>query len=427
MDVRLDIEKHRILIELIPTNQEIESEFGNRLAEILKFTIASTGLANFKKTHPDHLALIILLAAHPFSIGELNIPLEVSNAFSDACKIFSRYKPVFLSNRIQEYSAGPNGRPGLAYSGGVDSTAALELMPPETLPIFLDRPINEKKSMYNKSAARATLSFLEAIGIPNASIPTDVEYIRNPIGFPTDIAAGIPVIALASHLNIDSVGFGTVMESAYRIGHEKSRDYATSQHFTIWNRIFTAAGLPLFLPVAGVSEIGTSKIVHDSKFRGIARSCIRGDWPNPCNMCWKCFRKQLIENRLNNVSSIDDAFHRILNSKEVVMKVSQHFIAHENVIAWALGNMERGPVMDALYSRLVGSTYDVQHLLSYYSPAIELVPSKYRLGITNNLNKYLQPMTEEIQKKIINLNFEEYIQSQAYHDKINHFLSLLKL
>ena len=203
------------------------------MAESLEFSIASNGPIDLRSVHNDHLALIVLLAAHPFAIGRFPVPLHVSKQFEEATRIFSRYKPEFLSSSGKPYTAKSNGKPGLAFSGGMDSTAALALMPDKTIPVFLDRPHRANTTLYNKSAAKATLAFLEAKGIPNIAISTDVEYIRNPVGL-TDLATGIPVLALASHFQFDSVGFGTVMESAYRIGHEKSRDYTEAPHYKVW-------------------------------------------------------------------------------------------------------------------------------------------------------------------------------------------------
>lgn len=425
MEVTIELDQNQIQIQLLPNEEEISSKTVSRMGEHLIFKIQSDENVNFNKIHPDHLALIVLLACHPFSIGTLQIPIDVSSKFSKACEIFSRYKLQFNSTNSSPYTSNSNGRPGLAFSGGVDSTAALELMPSSTIPVFLDRPVLEKKSMYNKSAALATLSFLEAIQIPNISITTDVEYIRNPIGFPTDLASGIPVIALATQLNFDSIGFGTVMESAYRIGHEKSRDYSKSQHFRIWSKIFDAAGLPLFLPVAGVSEVGTSKIVHNSKFKGMAQSCIRGYWPNTCNNCWKCFRKHLLSNYLNDIFISDDEFLVLLNSKEVSMKISQEFISHENVLAWALCQMERGPVMDAFFNRLVGSTYEIHHLDRYLPNALELLPSKYKQGVIDKLHQHLEPMAEDDQIRMLKQNFSKYLDSEEFHQKVNYFSKFL--
>jgi len=421
MEVMISIEERRLQIKLEPSKEERNSVYGAKMETDLSFKIASDEDVNFHATHPDHLALIVLLAAHPFSTGELNIPLHVSESFATACKIFERYKPTFSSTNSLPYTPRSNSRPGLAFSGGVDSTAALELMPESTVPVFLDRPVRAKTTLYNKSAAKATLAFLEARDIPNISVTTDVEFIRNPIGFPTDLAAGIPAIALATHLNFDSIGYGTIMESAYRIGHVKAREYSTSPHYKVWGPLFAACGIPLYLPVAGVSEVGTSIILHGSEYRGMARSCIRGEWPKRCDLCWKCFRKQLIEMALVDRSISESELYEDFKKKEVLYKIKSPFISHENVLAWALSKMKREGFVDLFFNRLVGSTYNLDHLETYLPRSIELIPSQYRLTTVQNLRKYLLPMKSEDQIGMLEQDFTNYMQSGVYESLVKNF------
>jgi len=425
MEVRIELEQSRIVVSLSASQEERDSVYGEKMAEKLDFSIASNGPVDLRTVHDDHLALIVLLAVHPFAIGKLSIPLHVSKQFEEATKIFSRYRPEFLSVSGKPYTSKSDGKPGLAFSGGMDSTAALVLMPNKTVPVFLDRPHRANTTLYNKSAAKATLAFLESKGVPNISISTDVEFIRNPVGFPTDLATGIPVLALASHFQFDSVGFGTVMESAYRIGHEKSRNYIESAHYKVWAPLFSAAGLPLFLPVAGVSEVGTSTIVHRSPYRGMARSCIRGNWPRTCNNCWKCFRKQLIEHGINQTEFNDNQFLSSLQSKEVVSKLSAEFISHENVLGWALNKIERGPKLEVLFNRLVASTYPLNHLDSFYPPATELVPPKYRLHVLEQLRSYLPEMQEADQKRMIEQDFSDLVKSEQHQEKVRALMTML--
>ena len=425
MEVRIELEQSRIVLSLSASKEERDSVYGEKMAETLDFSIASNGPIDLRTVHDDHLALIVLLAVHPFAIGKLPIPLHVSKQFEEATQIFSRYRPEFLSTSGRPYTSKSDGKPGLAFSGGMDSTAALLLMPNKTVPVFLDRPHRANTTLYNKSAAKATLAFLESKGVPNISISTDVEFIRNPVGFPTDLATGIPVLALASHFQFDSVGFGTVMESAYRIGHEKSRNYIESAHYKVWAPLFSAAGLPLFLPVAGVSEVGTSTIVHRSPYRGMARSCIRGNWPRTCNNCWKCFRKQLIEHGINQTEFNDNQFLSSLQSKEVVSKLSAEFISHENVLGWALNKIERGPKLEVLFNRLVASTYPLNHLDSFYPPATELVPPKYRLHVLEQLRSYLPEMQEADQKRMIEQDFSDLVKSEQHQEKVRALMTML--
>jgi len=427
MEIRIELEQSRIVVSLSASKEERDSAYGEKMAEKLDFSIASNGTIDLRTVHNDHLALIVLLAAHPFAIGKLPIPLHVSKQFEAATQIFTRYRPEFPSTSGKPYTSSSNGKPGLAFSGGMDSTAALALMPNNTVPVFLDRPHRAKKTLYNKSAAKATLAFLESKGIPNIAISTDVEFIRNPVGFPTDLATSIPVLALASNFQFDSVGFGTVMESAYRIGHVKSRNYIESSHYKVWAPLFSAAGLPLFLPVAGVSEVGTSTIVHRSPFRGMARSCIRGDWPKICNNCWKCFRKQLIEHGINQTEFNDNQFLATLRSKEVLSKLSSEFISHENVLGWALNKIERGPKLEVLYNRLVASTYSLDHLDSFYPPAIDLVPPKYRLHVLERLRSYLPEMQTAAQKRMIEQDFTSLVKSEKHQENVRALMAMLNV
>lgn len=425
MEVKIELEQARIVVSLFASKEERDSTYGEKMAESLEFSIASNGPFDFRNVHNDHLALIVLLAAHPFAVGRFPIPLHVSKQFKEATGIFSRYRPEFLSDSEKPYTPKSDGRPGLAFSGGMDSTAALALMPSKTVPVFLDRPHRANTTLYNKSAAKATLAFLEAKGIPNIAISTDVEFIRKPVGFPTDLASGIPVLALASHFQFDSVGFGTVMESAYRIGHEKSRNYVEAPHYKVWAPLFEAAGLPLFLPVAGVSEVGTSTIVHRSPYRGMARSCIRGDWPQTCDNCWKCFRKQLIEHGINQTDFNDHQFLKSLQSKEVVSKLSAEFISHENVLGWALNKIQRGPKLNVLYDRLVASTYSLHHLETFYPPAIDLVPPKYKLHVLEKLRTYLPEMEEVDQKRMLGQDFTNYLTTPHHRQNVEALMTML--
>ena len=153
------------------------------MAESLEFSIASNGSIDLRKVHDDHLALIVLLAAHPFAVGNLSIPIHVSKQFEEATKIFSRYRPVFLSNSGKPYTSKSDAKPGLAFSGGMDSTAALVLMPSNTVPVFLDRPHRANTTLYNKSAAKATLAFLEAKGFQTSQSAQISNSFETPLSF----------------------------------------------------------------------------------------------------------------------------------------------------------------------------------------------------------------------------------------------------
>ena len=362
--------------------------------------------------HPDHLALISLLVAHPFVGTELKLPFKVSERFANATNVFTAYKVTHQEKTGIEYLAPENSRPGLAFSGGADSTACLLLMPKSTMSVFMDRPIKKKTSMYNKTAAYATISHAQKQGHEVHSISCDVEYLRQPLGFPTDLVPSLPLLAVAQQRSIDSIAFGTVMESAYRIGHEKARNYEESHHYKLWGRLFREAGLPLFLPVAGISEVGTSKIVRESTFSAYTRSCIRGKWPNACENCWKCFRKNMIEEKFSEGRVSENYLAKGLAIKEVKLKLSQMPISHENVLSWSLQGSQ-GSFSEVLIQRLEGENRDLGYLECYYPPSIDLMPVKYQEETRNRILSFLKPMKEQDFNTVTEHKMTEWLESTS--------------
>lgn len=361
--------------------------------------------------HPDHLALIALLVCHPFTQQTLTIPWSVSERFAESCSKISKYEVRFEHTSAKSYNSS-NGRPALAFSGGADSTASLLVMPKNTLSVFMDRPLKKKASMYNKSAAYATIKHARKEGFEVLKLQCDVEYMRQPLGFPTDLVPSIPIIGLAASHNIDSVAFGTVMESAYRIGHEKARDYANSHHYRFWGRIFAAAGIPLYLPVAGVSEVGTSLIVNATSFYDYTRSCIRGEWPKSCEECWKCFRKNMLDAKINGKPISENYLHSGLLIPEVQKKMRAFPVSHENVLSWALFGT-KNKISQLLEARLEGTNRNLQFLSSYFPPSLHLMPEQHRGETEKLLNQFLKPMKEEFWGAVTEHKMTEWLTSPS--------------
>ena len=85
------------------------------------------------------------------------------------------------------------------------------------------------------------------------------------------------------------------------------------------------------LPIAGVSEVGTAIIAHKSPTGMAAQSCIRGTWGEPCQKCWKCFRKELLSIALWGHNEVD--ILEMLHSSEVQIRLSAFPIIFSRGIA----------------------------------------------------------------------------------------------
>ena len=139
----------------------------------------SISLPRGRQRHSSRVALATILVVNPFVGNRLVPPLKVSSRFQIAANsVLSRYKisdhvDPLLSPREQPSTSIPM----LAFSGGVDSTAALSVMPKNTISIFMDRP--KRKIPHNPQAAHLAVESLEDIGYVSKSVQCDLEYVRH--------------------------------------------------------------------------------------------------------------------------------------------------------------------------------------------------------------------------------------------------------
>lgn len=421
MDVQLSIKKGVLVFDFNcdtddgKFNEKIKMNGKSFFVKLQKGT-------KIEDIHPDHLGLAIILAVNPFVGSVLRLPFPVSEQFLQSTRLISRYSVHCEEGLVQPYVASNESRPGLSFSGGADSTASLLLMPENTVAVFMDRPLKFGASLYNKSAAYQTIKHANDLGYESKIVECNLEYLRSPLGFPNDLSPAVPLILLSSILDLDCVAFGTVLESAYRVGHENSRDYPRSGHYRVWGGIFSAAGIPLYLPVAGISEVGTSQIVQSSSFKDYTRSCIRGKWPDSCKNCWKCFRKELVENRLLGIDLSNEQMNHWVNVKEVKKKLSAWPISHENVLSWSLqGSNSSGYISEILLSRLEGISRNMDFLERWFPESIEVVPKKYRDTTMSKISKFMGSMLDEERPQVTNHSMSGWLSSTKAQNSKEEF------
>jgi len=325
--------------------------------------------------HPDHLALSSLLIVRPWFNKSLRFSFPVSQRFADACKKMKiEVSPIDQS--IKPYDTHNGKYMALAFSGGADSTAALSVLPPSTIPIFMDRP-DTSGSLYSKEAALHSCKKLMQLGFDCRIMECNLEMIRSPIGFPTDLANGVPAILMAKRLNLFGISYGTVLESLYGLGRLKYKDYLETSHYAQWWNIFSESGISLSFPTGGISEVGTEIICSRSNLGALAQSCIRGSANEPCNFCWKCFRKQTLKSALKISKQNKNEVSKILESNEVKGKLSKLPISHENVLIFAFSRLNLEDYPEGFIQR-----FDHEDSLSYlahwYSKSRILIDMRVR-------------------------------------------------
>jgi hypothetical protein len=354
------------------------------------------------KIHPDLLAFSALLLCYPFVDRQIDFDFEVSASFSSLCErnlgiIIGTKTKIIPSRKIID------GIPALAYSAGVDSSAALALMPNNKVVYFIDRVLPYgKKTLYNKYAA--TEAFKEVRTKENNAhrIPTDFEYLKSKVGFPVDQLnvdiphpVAVPALLMADYYGIDSISYGVIMESVYMIGHEKYDDYKISAHYKKWTPFFELTGCELYLPTAGITEVGTAIITEKTRFSRYIRSCMRGDQINPCGKCIKCLRKSLLINTINGAFADISEIEKNMDSNPVAFDIYGQINQHENIYRYISAFLPENKFSKLLKNRLFIKEEDCHWMEGWFPDAIDLVPHKYRIDFLSKLFQYLRPMSEK--------------------------------
>ena len=277
-----------------------------------------------------------------------------------------------------EQGRGKGVNYALSFSAGTDSSAAMQLMPENTILGYHERNYN---SMVKHENAHRLLNHLRE-NREVLIVKSNHEHLRKlhgkATGFSTDYAAGVHLVLLADYLDLRGIAFGTPIDNTWLAKGKKFRIFSESNHRDYWQGRFAEAGLELILPINMISEAGAMMICKQSPFFEFMNSCMRGDGITGCGKCWKCFHKN---GPLGRDFDID--------SHEISTFLSRRPLRTAMHALWAVKKMNLEHVLP-----------DLQHLLKddmewwerYYPPGLEIVPIELREHIENRLNHYLKPM-----------------------------------
>ena len=364
---------------------------------------------NLSSIHTDLLGLSVVLLIYPFVGSKITLPFPISNEFANHFKKLG--KEIGPIDNYLEKRKTIDGNPSLAYSAGTDSSASLLLMPKKTNIIFLDRiiPLGSFTN-YNKDNIYRTLDTLIADDYKVLIIKTDLEYIRNPVGFPLDIACSVPNILLADYLNLDSIAYGYcnhhneflnntvdyICTGDNRYYTDVLAEPETSIHY--WNELFNICGLKLNMNIMGISEVYTEYIVYKSKYKDIIQSCMRESIGSFCNKCFKCFKRNLIRRILDNNKLNDDDIKEIFTNIENEIKKPRYNktlesiqeIVKLNTILLFASNFYEGEnkIMNNIKTHFSDQTNDFEYILKWNDKSKILMDNKYTNSFLENLDIY---------------------------------------
>lgn len=394
-------------VETTPTSLRVDltpedgdtTRSGRARAGRRSFGVWAPGEQRLDGLHPDLVALSVFLVAQPWTTDRLVLRGVDGVSERLARAVHAGYRVELAADGVVAPREAPgDGRPGLAFSGGVDSTAAMVLLPRDTPLVFLDRVgpgRTPNETRYQSAAALNALEHLGREGRETYAVETDLEHTRRPTGFPTHWANAVPAILLADRLRLHAISWGMVLEAAYSVGSAAGyQEWSRRASMKKLSTLFAAVGLPVSPVVAGLSEVGTAKVVLGSPYASITQSCVRGSIQS-CGRCKKCFRKGLLDRALSSPTwTADDLdpFYRVESVRRVLSEVPLH---HENVYGFLLaGYTGSDPVLSLLRRQVRADAVDHSLFGRYHPGALDLVHGATREHVTRTLRDHLEPMTD---------------------------------
>ena len=359
------------------------------------------------QVHPDLLVVSALLCARPWvrAATPFSCSVPASRALAAAVRAGPRIRLAHVADGPAR-ATPPDGRPGLCFSGGTDSVAALALLPGTTHSYHLARraPEDERRTtMLDGRAALQSCEVLRRHGRAVTVVPSDVEYLRQPMGFPHDLTTAVPLLLHADVHRLDAVAWGAPLEATYRLQRGRFRDYAESPFVAEWGPVLEALGLPVCVPVAGVSEVVTSTIVQRHPLGEAAQSCVRGPrLGRPCGRCPKCARKTLLAAAVSGTWPPDRVVERQWRDKESRRHLLAEPMKVEPVLAHCahryLTHGGRSSLLRLVAAKAGPDPRD--WLTRSYEPALELLPPRYRPEIAERLHRFASPMSHEEEQAV---------------------------
>lgn len=357
--------------------------------------------------HPDVFALAILAIIYPFC-SHLQLPIGVSKHFHDQVFQLTNKKVFPVNEQLSPRKAPSDAVPALTYSGGVDSTAAVTLLPEDTHLFYFDRIIlAEPKTLLNQEAAYYACDSMAALGKTVHKIKTDLQYIRNPVGFNTILADAVPALLLADYYHFDSIANGNTLERGYRIGDLGYRDCKETEVGNPWHSLLDSIDMPYTLPTIGLSEVCTTDIVRRSPYHAFTQACSRGKIKEPCMNCYKCFRKSLLEKVLTNSPLNDSYLDTLFDIKDVKKVIHTPHLHYGNVVTYITANYSGSHrEMLSLKKKTRGDRLPVEWMQKWYPKSQEFLSPKYRNKVKREIQKYVEPMNKQ-DIKIMKESFSE--------------------
>jgi len=295
-----------------------------------------------------------------------------------------------------KWTRKPGNNPSISFSGGIESTAAMLVMPRNTILAYHQRDFESLLKHDNaiRFIRRLKWRYFRKVHV----IKSNHEKIRanwgKMNGFSTDLACAVHLILLADYFDLDSIAVGMPIDNSWLDKGRIFRDFPSCSWYEKWVPPFKSAGLEINFAVNMISQAGCLEIVQKNGMANWAQSCLRAPAKSTCGRCWKCFFKNSLLGH-----EIDIASNEI-----------QKFSSTEplKTAAMVLYATKKTGLFNKLEQLDRFAHININWFNQIYTPGFELLPLQYKLFIKENISRHLNEMSEPFPLEYTNLETPPY-------------------
>jgi hypothetical protein len=270
---------------------------------------------------------------------------------------------------------------GLAFSGGIDSTAAMLLLPDDAVLMYHRRSY---KSLLKHQGVMRLFRHLKKNGRKVYSIPSNHEILRQhhglSNGFSTDVASAVHLILTADHFDLGGVAFGMPIDNTYLWHGHRWREFSASGWWRQWAPLMSSVGLDIVLPIGGISQASTVRLVQEAGLGDVVSSCLRAPFPG-CGRCWKCFHKHTLLGREAD-----------FGAREIQTFLAKRPLKTATHVLWWINEHDRWDLVPDLAHL---KEHDLSAWTTHYAPAFGLLPDWIRDHVQQAVEQSIPRMPDD--------------------------------
>jgi len=352
-----------------------------------------------KKLHPDIIAAICITCFYPWIKYSAKMPFPVSKTFARGLEmdilpqhevidgIYRATKPITIRNInefLQPYIGG--SETVTAYGGGMDSTAIALLFP--EFPLIHSSNLNDSNERKNVMKQYVKDNLKNDFYV----IDSNCKELTNINDFTTFTNIFLTPLILSADLSISNVICGSILAATCLSNGVKYFPQFDPKKRNRWIRFYNKIGFNMFSPMAGCSELITAKIVSNYNLQDKVLYCELNKGL-PCNLCTKCFRKQL-ELTYHGYDKFD--FNNF-DKNIITTLLSKRPLFMTHIFIETIKNNKNLP--DYFFETVKDLSHIQTDLFNrIYSKSFIYFPEDIKDKLISELTKYADLMTEEEEK-----------------------------